>query len=1206
MSLASRSKVKELFGESLRLPRESRAEFLARACGDDAQLLAEVASLLAAHDDAAEFLKEPTLPAGREAVSEGAGTRIGHYKLLELIGEGGFGSVFMAEQEEPIRRRVAVKVLKPGMDSRQVIARFEAERQALALMDHPNIARVLDAGTTSTGRPYFVMELVRGVPITQYCDQAHLSTAERLSVFLPVCHAVQHAHQKGIIHRDLKPSNVLVTLHDGKPVPKVIDFGIAKATEQRLTEKTLFTGFGQMIGTPAYMSPEQAEMSGLDIDTRSDVYSLGVLLYELLAGAPPFDPSRLQSAGIAEILRIIKEEEPPKPSTRVSTLGDVLSSVAARRGTEPKKLGALLRGDLDWVVMKALAKERQRRYDSAGNLAADLERYLEHQPVSAGPPGFLYRASKFVKRHRVGVFAGLLIVLALIGGMTGTTLALISARAAERRASANAADAEHKFTIAREGADLLLNDVVRELPKVPGTRDLQRHILDAALAHYEKLAAAKPASLEEQRRIWIAFQELGDAYLALGEKDQAQAAFARFHDLVTPAAAASPSNRMVQLDRAVSFERAGMLAYTDGRADDAAAALDAERKILEAAVAANPSDALAQRFLATCLSWTGRLQSQRGDEVASAETQRAALAIFEKLVAAKPKDTELMLSLVATLESLSEYSSEPRPMLERVSALLDQIVASDGDTPATSYARVLVQNQRARVEAGADRYAESRTQTLRAKEIVDRLVAAEPRNPLYQLRLVETLQLLADSAYMTGLLDESRDDVRAAQDVATRLSQSDDKSVEILLGLARSTLALADTAERAGELALARQSLERGCALYDELLARLPNNLAHLDGAAMTNERLGRIATRMGDFQRAAAYLKRANELSQRAIELFPSESALRGLRIRVLLTSAELELTSGDFDAANTHCRDAVAMAEQLYSEQPDAALNLDVLSGALDHLGDVAMRRVELAEAAAIRRRQLELCQRMLDNDPKNVLNRWNYTSTVARLADVLAATGAHDEARRLYEQALAQARELVALEPTNTRFQVQAAYLMLRVGQVRQQDGDLDAAIEQFTTMFDTMQAVVEREPQVTQYRISLADACEQLAQAYSARHDEARARESTVRLLAERGRLAESTEVGADVLNSYAWNLLTCEPEDLRDAAKALDCARRAAQRSSEHDATILDTLALAYFENGDAVRAAQTQERALSLLGSEDAARRASYQSRLDRYLARGK
>jgi serine/threonine protein kinase/Tfp pilus assembly protein PilF len=364
------------------------------------------------------------------------------YKLLEELGHGGMGAVFRAEQVQPIRRDVALKIIKLGMDTSQVVARFEAERQALAVMDHPNIARVFDAGATQTGRPFFVMELVHGIPVNDYCDRHKLSTKERLELFVAICQAVQHAHQKGIIHRDLKPSNILVAIQDGQPVPKIIDFGIAKATSHHLIERTLFTEQGQLIGTPEYMSPEQAEMSGLDIDTRTDIYSLGVILYELLAGALPFDAAKLRSAGFMEIQRIIRESDPPKASTRLSALKNTQAEIAEKRKTDPGSLLKQLRGDLDWITMKAMAKDRTYRYASASELVADIGKHLRDEPVSAGPPSVPYRLRKFVRRHRIGVIAGALVLFALIAGVTGTTMGIIKARKAEQKAKNEAAKTE--------------------------------------------------------------------------------------------------------------------------------------------------------------------------------------------------------------------------------------------------------------------------------------------------------------------------------------------------------------------------------------------------------------------------------------------------------------------------------------------------------------------------------------------------------------------------------------------------------------------------------------------------------------------------------------------------------------------------------------------------------------------------------------------
>jgi serine/threonine protein kinase/Flp pilus assembly protein TadD len=446
------------FEAALVLPPEQRSTYLQKVCGADVQLRAKLEDLIQSYEGSSGFLEPAATSVGVSRTMviaspelEKPGDVIGRYKLREKLGEGGCGVVYVAEQTEPVRRRVALKIIKLGMDTRSVIARFEAERQALALMDHPNIAKVLDAGATETGRPYFVMELVRGIKITDYCDQNHLDTPQRLQLFIQVCHAIQHAHQKGVIHRDIKPSNILVTLHDGVPVPKVIDFGIAKATEGRLSDLTVYTELHQFIGTPAYMSPEQAEMSGLDIDTRSDIYSLGVLLYELLTGHTPFDPQELVQAGLDQMRRTIRELEPLRPSTRLSTMLDAdLTTVAKRHGAEPPKLIHLIRGDLDWIVMKALEKDRSRRFETANGLATDVQRFLNNEAVEARPPSNLYRFQKLVRRNKTVFAASGAVLIALVFGLGLSLFLFVRQQAALRRAVA----AERQEAALRKQAEL--------------------------------------------------------------------------------------------------------------------------------------------------------------------------------------------------------------------------------------------------------------------------------------------------------------------------------------------------------------------------------------------------------------------------------------------------------------------------------------------------------------------------------------------------------------------------------------------------------------------------------------------------------------------------------------------------------------------------------------------------------------------------------
>jgi serine/threonine protein kinase/tetratricopeptide (TPR) repeat protein len=653
--------------------------FLAEACGDDAELRERVQALLDAHHEAGDFLAsshpEETIESGNpafldvthssSAVEVNPSSQIGPYKLLEKIGEGGMGSVWMASQSKPIKRKVAIKLVKAGMDSQHVLSRFEAERQALAMMDHPNIARVLDAGMTEQGRPYFAMEYVKGVPLTEYCDNARLSLKERLELFVPICRAVQHAHQKGIIHRDLKPSNILICLYDGKPVPKVIDFGLAKAMHHSLTEQSLYTSHGMMVGTPRYMSPEQAELNNLDIDTRTDVYALGVILYELLTGTTPLEKAQMNQAAYQEVLRLIKEVEPPKPSTRLSR-STALPSVAAQRNSEPAQLTRSITGDLDWVVMKALEKERSRRYETANGLAEDIGRHLADELVSASPPSTIYRMRKFVRRNRAGVIAASAIAIALLLGVVGTTGGMFWALA-ERKAAVAAREAE---SVAREEAVAnakLSHDTTRLVlydtksffnanPELQPLREsLMTQIIERLERHYAQHTEDNPSAVFAASTD----RQLGEIYVAVGYFRKAVDKLEKSQEQLRTLAAASKvahvasSQMHITLGLADAFNGLGEIK----KAEDYF--LDLEKQCLAVKAGEEPFDMVP---LSTVYQRLGKVYRNLGDPEKSRQylvkAERLRREVYEK----NPKS-------IAAIENLSEALAE-----------LGQMYARAGDT----------------------------------------------------------------------------------------------------------------------------------------------------------------------------------------------------------------------------------------------------------------------------------------------------------------------------------------------------------------------------------------------------------------------------------------------------------------------------------------------------------------------------------------------
>jgi eukaryotic-like serine/threonine-protein kinase len=841
-----------IFHQALQKPSGERAAFLEQACADDLALRRRVEALLLAHDNPDSLLEPRVEPTISEPIAgERPGTVIGPYKLLEQIGEGGFGIVYMADQQAPVRRRVALKIIKPGMDTRQVLARFRAELQALSLMDHPNIARVLDAGSTDSGRPYFVMELVRGVPITDYSDQNNLPVHERLDLFVQVCHAVQHAHQKGIIHRDIKPSNVLVTLHDGRPIPKVIDFGVAKAIDRQLTEETLFTRFAEMIGTPLYMSPEQAEMTGLDIDTRADIYSLGVLLYELLTGNTPFDRDRLRRAAFDEIRRIIREEEPPKPSTRISTLGDTRAAVAAHRHADPHRLSQLVRGDLDWIVMKALEKDRTRRYDTASNFAADVLRYLSHQPVEASPPSSVYRFRKFARRNRVAITTVATVLFALVLGTVVSVTQAIRATGAERLAQ----DRLEQETAAREA------------------EALQRQIAETHRVDAEKMRDKAEANFRQARRavddMYTQFAEkwlVNQPQLQPIQREFLQKAL-RFYAEFAQQANTDPA---IRLETARAYHRVSNIHYQLGDSVQAERAGRQALERLEKLANEFPTVPEYRKTLADVLAKVAVVLVETGRHAEAERLGFRALELREKLVADFPTvpeyrhDLAQVLSLKAVWLGAQHRRQEEEKVIRSILAIETSLVA---EFPTVAEYRETLANTYL-MQASCVRslgQQKQHSQALHdASAILEKLVAEFPAIPLYRNELAAVYFFLIDGVPP----QEAEQTIRKALDLQEKLAADFPAVVAYRYDLFRSHHVLGRMMSRAGRVQEAEKPLRHASMIGTKLVAECPTVSYYRDQLAGVHVALAEVLKRTGRLSEAEDLYRCAVSDYTKVIEL--------------------------------------------------------------------------------------------------------------------------------------------------------------------------------------------------------------------------------------------------------------------------------------------------------------------------------------------------
>jgi eukaryotic-like serine/threonine-protein kinase len=724
-----------------------------------------------------------------DSPSEVAGTKIGPYKLLQQIGEGGFGIVFMAEQHQPVYRRVALKIIKPGMDSAQVIARFEAERQALALMDHPNIARVYDAGTTGAARPYFVMELVHGVPITAYCDDNHLTVRERLELFMPVCKAIQHAHQKGIIHRDLKPSNVLVSLYDGQPVPKVIDFGVAKATEQRLTERTMFTQYGQIIGTLEYMSPEQAEMSQVGVDTRSDIYSLGVVLYELLTGSTPLERQRLREAGLTQMLKMVKEEEPPRPSTRLSSTQEVARIAAARR-TEPVKLARLLRGELDWIVMKCLEKDRARRYETANGLARDIERYLRDEAVEACPPSTGYRLRKLAGKHRTAftIAAGVLLLLVLAGALCAwqavrATRAEGRALAERDRAEQEKDRAEAGFRMARDTVDRFFTQV-GESPQLQaqGMEKFRKDLLQNAKDFYERFIREHFDAPAARHDLGLAHVRLARIQQVLGDYREAETSLENAIALLAALSSEEPDVADYQRDLATGYAAMGDVYRETSRFDRSEAAYQEALGIQQKLAAAHPDMAVYRSGVASTYFGLGLMHKLADRQEKASASFEQAQALQTRLVGEQPRGAEYQVALARTHTELAQaysrlgLSSKAKAVLKEALSVYERLLRDYPDVPEYQENLGSAHTSLGLVHHHAGQEAQAEEEHRQALDIFQKLAREHPAVPRHAAQVGSSYDHLGVVQDEQGKLDAAQASYEKAIEALGRFLESQPRS----------------------------------------------------------------------------------------------------------------------------------------------------------------------------------------------------------------------------------------------------------------------------------------------------------------------------------------------------------------------------------------------------------------------------------------------
>jgi serine/threonine protein kinase/Flp pilus assembly protein TadD len=1082
----------DIFSVALEMERpDERSDYLDRACGDNAGLRRPIEALLHAYAGVGSFMASPAgspcatgdevVDADAARLAEKPGLVIGPYKLLQQIGEGGMGTVFMAEQTQPVQRKVALKIIKPGMDSLQVTSRFEAERQALALMDHPNIARVLDAGTIpgvrcqdsgvrkpgagapflnsdpslltpdtcvltpAHGRPYFVMELVKGVPITRYCDEHHLTPRQRLELFIPVCQAVQHAHQKGIIHRDLKPSNVLVAEYDDRPVVKVIDFGVAKATGPRLTERTMFTEFGQVVGTLEYMSPEQAKLNALDVDTRSDIYALGVLLYELLTGTTPLERTRAQEAGLLESLRIIREEDTQCPSARLSTAQE-LPTIAANRGLEPKRLSGLVRGELDWIVMRALEKDRNRRYETANGLAMDLQRYLADEPVLACPPSRWYRLRKFARRNRPALTSAALLAAALV--LTVVVLAISNAtitREKEDKEQALAA-AESNLLLARQAVDEMYMQVATELAGQPQMHPYQRELLRKALRFYQEFARRK--SSDPLIRLETAHASLRVAAIdfMLGQRRQVEptcrAAIAELEGLAGELGT-EPRLRLV-LGEAYQF-LASVLADA-GRRQQAEQSVRQAVALFAPLATEHPDVPDYQRRLATGYNFLGALLRHRPRE--AEKCHRDAIALGKKLVAGWPREggnEEILASSYFNLGVLVAESGDPRQAEQAFRQAIELANNARGGSSRSSSLGPGAQHQLGRLLAACGQNDKAEAAYRQAVALAEPFVLLFPDVPFYRQALANYSAALARFLEDNGRPDDAAAFKHSACDQVAKLVAEFPEGIG---DSAQSAMAwLTDMAWLQRELhgfAAAEHTFRK--------VLELAKTLASEDGAepsarqklAAIHSGLAVVLQRAGRLPEAADEFRKNFAIREQLAREFPGEPDYQFQRANARnYLGIALRTQPGQTEAAAQQHREAVALCDKLTADFPDQPRYQAELVRSHYALGIALEIGGRCPEAEQALLQALALVRADIDK----VVATGGYARQLASIHNDLAWLRATrpDEPFRNVPAALESARQAVALDPKIGNYWNTLGVAQFRAGQCQEAVATLHKSME-----------------------------------------------------------------------------------------------------------------------------------------------------------------